>query len=61
MDLQFAIDLGISMLITALRSLKGPAKKKEFKAAFLKVTKLIVGVYGADPDFQEVMGTAKDA
>jgi len=57
MNPDFLFDLGISVLITTLRGLKGPAKKKQFKAVFLKITKLIVGTYGDDPDFQAVMGT----
>jgi len=48
----FYIDLGMSIVISLLKGLKGPNKIKQFKAVFLKVNKLIAGVYGNDPDFK---------
>jgi hypothetical protein len=48
----FLFDMGVSALITTLRGIKGAEKKKKFKAVFLKVHKLIKGVYGDDPDFE---------
>lgn len=48
----FLFDLGVSAIITTLRGLKGPEKKRKMKAVFLKIHTLIKGVYGDDPDFQ---------
>lgn len=48
----FYIDLGVSIVITLLRSIKGPDKKKKFKAMFLKVHNLIQQVYAGDEDFR---------
>lgn len=54
MDKDLLLDFGISILVTTLKSLKGPEKRKQFKAAFSKVNKLIAGVYGEDEDFRAV-------
>ena len=48
----FLFDLGISAVITTLRGIKGEAKKKKMRAVFLKLHKLIQGVYGDDEEFQ---------
>lgn len=50
--MDFWFDLGVSVIITQLRNLKGAEKKKKLKAVFLKIHTLIKGVYGDDPDFQ---------
>ena len=50
---QFYLDLGISVVITLLRSIKDEARKNKFRGAFLKVNKLIAGAYGDDPAFAE--------
>lgn len=50
----FLFDMGVSALITTLRSLKGPQKKATFKKVFLKINTLIKGVYGDDDEFKSV-------
>lgn len=47
----FYTDLGVSIVITVLRQVKGAKKKAQFKKVFLKIHTLIQGVYGDDPDF----------
>lgn len=49
----FYIDMGVSVVITLLRSLKGPEKKAKLKAVFLKINNLIAGVYGDDNAFKQ--------
>jgi len=45
-------DQGVKVVIATLREIrKDPEKKKKFKAVFLKLHRLIIGVYGTDPDF----------
>lgn len=50
----FYIDLGVSVVISLLKSIKGPQKLAQFKKVFLKVNTLIHGVYGEDDDFKNV-------
>lgn len=56
----FLFDLGISAIITTLRGLKGPQKKKQLRAVFLKVNKLIAGTYGDDKEFSATWGVSDE-
>lgn len=56
----FLIDMGLSIVITLLKGLKGAKKKAQLKAVFLKIHKLIFGIYGDDAEFQAVWGTSEE-
>lgn len=50
----FYIDMGLSIVITLIRSIKGPKKIAQFRAVFRKINTLIAGVYGNDPEFKAI-------
>jgi hypothetical protein len=44
-------DIGVSVLLSTLKSLKGEKKKAQLKKVFLKVYTAIKMAYADDPDF----------